>query len=150
NWSPKQAKALDTIAAWLRDPNGKQTLYLAGVAGSGESTRVEHIVRDLDGKIVYCAPTGKAAHVMRRKGCPTATTVHKAIYLPAGDPPSHEQIEKLRAECKRLYAINDAGARASADKIAEQLQRAEADSKRKGPRFTLNLDAELRHAAIGI
>lgn len=150
NWSPKQAKALDTIAAWLRDPKGKQTLYLAGVAGSGKSTLVEHIVRDLDGKIVYCAPTGKAAHVMRRKGAPTATTVHKAIYLPAGDPPSPAQIEKLRAECKRLYAINDPGARATADKIADQLQRAEQDSKRRGPRFTLNLDSALRHATLGV
>lgn len=150
NWSPKQASALDTIAAWLRDPNAKQTLYLAGVAGSGKSTLVEHIVGDLVGKIVYCAPTGKAAHVMRRKGCPTATTVHKAIYLSAGDPPSPEQIEKLRAECKRLYAIKDAGAHATADKIADQLRRAEEDSKRKGPRFTLNLAAELRHATLGI
>lgn len=149
-WSPKQASALDAIAAWLHDPNAKQTLYLAGVAGSGKSTLVEHVVRDLDGKTIFVAPTGKAAHVMRRKGCPTATTVHKAIYLPAGDPPSPEQIEKLRAECKRLYAVNEPGARATADKIADQLRRAEQDSKRRGPRFTLNLDAELRHAAVGI
>ena len=94
-FSPKQAQALDTIAAWIADPHGKQTLYLAGVAGSGKSTLVEHIVRDLTGKIIYMAPTGKAALVMRHKGCPTATTVHRAIYTPAGDPPSKAQIEEV-------------------------------------------------------
>lgn len=148
-FSPKQAKALDAIAAWIADPNAKQTFYLAGVAGSGKSTLVEHIVRDLNGKILYCAPTGKAALVLRRKGCP-ATTVHKAIYLPAGDPPSKEQVEKLREEAKRLYAVNEPGARATADRLIEQLRRAEEARKHKGPRFTLNLDSELRYAKLGV
>jgi exodeoxyribonuclease-5 len=147
-WSLKQASALDAIAAWLRDPNAKQTFYLAGLAGSGKSTLVEHVVGDLRGRICYGAPTGKAALVMRRKGCPTASTIHKLAYLPAGDPPSPATIEKLRAECKRLYAINEPGARATADKLAAQLVRTEQESKRKGPRFTLNLDSEIRGAAL--
>jgi exodeoxyribonuclease-5 len=147
-WSLKQASALDAIAAWLRDPNAKQTFYLAGLAGSGKSTLVEHVVGDLAGRVVYVAPTGKAALEMRRKNCPTAQTVHKAIYRPAGDPPSKESIEKLRAEVKRLYTIHGAGARATADKLAEQLARAEEDGKRKGPRFSLNLDSEVKGAAL--
>lgn len=149
-FSPNQAKALDGIAAWLSDPHGKQTFYLAGVAGSGKSTLVEHIVRDLTGKIIYVAPTGKAALVMRRKGCPTATTVHRAIYTPAGDPPSKELIEKLREEIKRLYAMNEASASTKADCLVEQLNNAEVARKRKGPRFTLNLDSELRYAKLGV
>ena len=149
-WSPNQARALDAIAAWLADPNGKQTFYLAGLAGSGKSTLTEHIVRDLTGRIVYMAPTGKAAGVMRNKGCPSATTVHAKIYSPAGDPPSKEQIEKLRAEVKRLYAVNEPGARATADRLALQLTQAEEDGKRKGPRFSLNLASELRGAALGV
>lgn len=148
-FSPKQAQALDAIAAWLADPGAKQTFYLAGVAGSGKSTLVEHIVRDLDGKICYAAPTGKATLVLRRKGCP-ATTVHKLCYLPAGDPPTKEQIEKLREECKRLYAVNEPGSRSTADRLGEQLKRAEEDRKRKGPRFSLNLDSELRYAKLGV
>jgi len=148
-FSPKQAQALDSIAAWLADPHAKQTFYLAGVAGSGKSTLVEHIVRDLQGKILYAAPTGKAALVMRRKGCPTATTVHRAIYVPAGDPPSKEQIEKLREEIKRLYAANEPGARATADRLVEQLRREEVN-KRRGPRFSLNLESDLRHSKLGV
>lgn len=149
-FSPHQAKALDTIAAWLADPNSKQTFYLAGVAGSGKSTLVEHIVRDLTGKILYAAPTGKAALVMRRKGCPTAMTVHSAIYSPAGDPPTKEQIEKLREEIKRLYAANEAGARATADRLVEQLKQAETQRQRKGPRFSLNINSELRFSKLGV
>lgn len=149
-FSPKQATALDKIAAWISDPNAKQTFYLAGVAGSGKSTLVEHIVRDLEGKILYCAPTGKAALVMQHKGCPDATTVHRAIYLPAGDPPSKEQIEKMRAEIKRLYAVNEPGAHATADRLVEQLKYAEEARKHKGPRFSLNLDSALRDAALGV
>ena len=149
-FSPNQAKALDAIAAWLADPHSKQTFYLAGVAGSGKSTLVEHIVRDLTGKILYAAPTGKAALVMRNKGCPTATTVHSAIYSPAGDPPSKEQIEKLREEIKRLYAMNEPDARARADRLVEQLKQAEAARQRKGPRFSLNLNSELRYSKLGV
>lgn len=149
-FSPKQATALDAIATWLADPNGKQTFYLAGFAGSGKSTLVKHIVSDVRGRVVPMAPTGKAALVMRRKGLPTASTVHSKIYRVAGDPPSREQIEKLRAEMKRLYAVNEPGARATADHLAQQLARAEEDGKRKGPRFSLNLDSELRGAALGV
>lgn len=149
-FSPKQAAGLDAIARWLADPSGKQTFYLAGLAGSGKSTLVEHVVGDLRGRVVHMAPTGKAALVMRRKGCPTATTVHSKIYRVAGDPPSKEQIEKLRGEMKRLYAVNDLGARATADQLAQQLSRAEEEGKYKGPRFSLNLDSELKGATLGV
>lgn len=149
-FSPKQAKALDKIAAWLADPNGKPTFYLAGAAGSGKSTITKHAVEGVRGRVVYCAPTGKAALVMRRKGCNGSRTVHQTIYRPAGDPPSPEVIAKLREEVKRLYTVNELGARATADKLADQLRRAEEESKRKGPRFSLNLESDLRLAAVGV
>lgn len=149
-FSPRQESALLAISRWLADPNGKQTFYLAGVAGSGKSTLTEHVVRDMNGRIIYCAPTGKAALVMRRKGCPTATTVHKAIYLPAGDPPTKEQIDKLREEIKRLRQVNDPGARMTVEKLTEQLARHEQDRGRRGPRFSLNIESQLRGAKLGI
>ena len=147
-FSVKQERALAAIAAWLSDPNAKQTFYLAGAAGSGKSTITKYAVGDVRGRVVYCAPTGKAALVMRRKGCNGAKTIHQCIYRPAGDPPSPEMIEKLREEIKRLRAVNEAGARATAEKLAEQLKRTEEDAHRKGPRFALNLESALRGAAI--
>lgn len=150
NFSPKQAKALAAIADWLRDPQAKQTFYLAGAAGSGKSTITKYAVGNVRGRVVFCAPTGKAALVMRRKGCVGARTVHQTIYRPAGDPPAPEVLEKLREEINRLYAVNDPAARETAKKLVEQLQRAEGESKRKGPRFSLNLESDLRSAAVGV
>jgi exodeoxyribonuclease V len=146
--SPKQESALRAIARWLADPGGKQTFYLAGAAGSGKSTITKHAVEDVRGSIVYCAPTGKAALVMRRKGCDGARTIHQVIYRPAGDPPSPETIAALHAEIKLLYAANEAGARMTADKLSEQLRRAEEEAGRKGPRFSLNLESDVKRAAV--
>ena len=149
-FSPAQEKALAAIATWLADPNAKPTFYLAGPAGSGKSTITKYAVGDVRGRIVYCAPTGKAALVMRRKGCNGARTVHQVIYRPAGDPPSPEVNAKLLEEIKRLYAVNEPGARATAEKLTEQLERNEGESKRKGPRFSLNLESDLKSAAVGV
>jgi exodeoxyribonuclease V len=151
NWSPSQAKALDAIAAWLRDPHRKPTFYLAGLAGSGKSTILKHAIADLRGKVCYVAPTGKAALVMRRKGCPTAGTIHSLIYTVAGgDPLSPEALAKLREEMKRLRAVGDPGAQKTADQIAKQLERAEQDQDRTGPRFSLNLNSALATASLGV
>ena len=149
-FSPKQEKALSTIAKWVANPRAKPTFYLAGLAGSGKSTLVAHIVGSLRGRVVHMAPTGKAALVMRRKGCASAKTVHSAIYRPAGEPMTKEQIEKVRAEIKRLSSVNDPGALATAAKLAQQVAHEEQDSTRKGPRFSLNIDSELKGAALGV
>jgi exodeoxyribonuclease-5 len=149
-FSPLQAKALNAIATWIADPHGKQTFYLAGPAGSGKSTITKYAVENVRGRVVYAAPTGRAALVMRHKGCVGARTLHQLIYRPAGDPPSPEVIAKLREEIKRLYALNEPEARLSAERLTEQLRRTEEDSKRKGPRFSLNLESDLKTAAIGV
>lgn len=146
--TPKQSQAKDQVLRWYEDPSSKQTFYFAGLGGTGKSTCVEHIVREIAGRVLFAAFTGKAASVMRRKGCAGATTIHRLAYRPAGDPPSPQQVERLRAEIKRLYAVNDAGARATADKLVEQLQHVEQDSKRKGPRFSLNLESEIKYAKL--
>ena len=58
---------------------------ISGYAGSGKSTLVKFIVSALnipDEKVAYVAYTGKAANVLKNKGCPNATTAHKLIYYP--------------------------------------------------------------------
>jgi exodeoxyribonuclease-5 len=150
-WSPSQSKALDAIAAWLRDPNRKPTFYLAGLAGSGKSTILKHALAEMKGKICYVAPTGKAALVMRRKGLPTAGTIHSLIYtVSGGDPMSPEQLVKLREEMKRLRTIKDPGAQKTADKLEKQLERAEQDQDRTGPSFALNKNSALATASLGV
>lgn len=146
--TPLQSRAKDAVLRWYRDPHGKQTFYFAGLGGTGKSTCVESIVKEIKGKILYAAFTGKAASVMRKKGCPEAATIHRLAYKPAGDPPSPERLEKLREEIKRLYAVNDPGALATAQALVEQLKNDEVDSKRKGPRFSLNLESEIKYAKL--
>lgn len=149
-WSPTQSAALDKVAAWRKDPSAPQVFRLFGTAGSGKSTLAKHFAESLDGRVVYCAFTGKAALVMRHKGCAEASTIHKLIYQPAGDPPSLEMIAKLRAEWSRLSTIDEPGARMTAEGLAQQVRRAEEDGKRTGPRFSLNLASEVRDAALVI
>jgi exodeoxyribonuclease-5 len=79
-WSPQQQRALSAVAAWLRDPDGQQVFRLFGYAGTGKTTLVKHIAEGVVGKVLFAAFTGKAAHVMREKGCPDASTIHRLIY----------------------------------------------------------------------
>ena len=56
---------------------------IAGYAGSGKSTLVRFIINALDveeDKVCYCAFTGKAAEVLRKKGNKNVCTLHKLLY----------------------------------------------------------------------
>lgn len=79
-WSPQQNQALSAIQKWLFDKKSKQTFYLAGFAGTGKSTLAKHIGENINGDVLYGAFTGKAALVLRNKGCDNASTIHSMIY----------------------------------------------------------------------
>lgn len=79
SWSPQQEEALSVIAAWLRI-KFKPFFYLAGYAGTGKTTLAIEISQMVDGKVAFAAFTGKAAKVMRSKGCKGASTIHQLIY----------------------------------------------------------------------
>jgi exodeoxyribonuclease-5 len=83
-WSPQQDAALKAVAAWLR-AGEPQVFRLFGYAGTGKTTLARHIAEDVDGGVVYAAYTGKAAHVMRGKGCVGASTIHSLIYRSRGE-----------------------------------------------------------------
>lgn len=56
---------------------------IAGYAGTGKSTLIKFIISALDinpERVAYIAYTGKAAQVLRNKGCPTAMTAHRLLY----------------------------------------------------------------------
>jgi predicted alpha/beta-fold hydrolase len=78
-WSPQQDVALLGVKAWLLDPSGPQVFRLFGWAGTGKSTLAVHLAQDA-GNVVYAAFTGKAALVMRKRGCAGARTIHSLIY----------------------------------------------------------------------
>jgi exodeoxyribonuclease-5 len=78
-WSSEQAAALDKVRHWLR-AGEPQVFRLFGYAGVGKTTLARHIAEDAKGDAVFAAFTGKAALVMRSKGCVGASTIHALIY----------------------------------------------------------------------
>ena len=57
---------------------------IAGYAGTGKSTLVKFIIAALNLQpedVAYVTFTGKAASVLRHKGCPNAMTAHKLLYF---------------------------------------------------------------------
>lgn len=104
-WSPQQQEALKAVAHWLDRPHD-QVFRLFGYAGTGKTTLARHIAEHQDGDVAFGAFTGKAAHVLRTKGCEGATTIHSLIYRPRGED-----------EEGPSFAINRDSAAAGADLI---------------------------------
>jgi len=78
-WSPQQDAALKAVSAWLKDRDGPQVFRLFGWAGTGKSTLAVHLAQDVR-NVKFAAFTGKAALVMRKRGCKGAQTIHSLIY----------------------------------------------------------------------
>jgi exodeoxyribonuclease-5 len=83
-FTPHQDDALTAVADWLKAKPGTgntpQVFRLFGYAGTGKTTLATHIADAVDGEVKFAAFTGKAASVMRGKGCRGATTIHSLIY----------------------------------------------------------------------
>jgi len=80
-WSPQQDSALTAVSRWLKAGSGApQVFRLFGYAGTGKSTLAREFAADCAGEVLFGAFTGKAAHVMHRKGCSGARTIHSLIY----------------------------------------------------------------------
>ncbi|GLQ54293.1 ATP-dependent DNA helicase [Devosia nitrariae] len=78
-WSSQQEAALKAVSAWLKDRDGPQVFRLFGWAGTGKSTLARHLAEGVK-SVKYAAFTGKAALVMRKRGCKGAQTIHSLIY----------------------------------------------------------------------
>src|SRR3569623_3600695 len=83
-FTPHQEDALKAVADWLKAKPGTgstpQIFRLFGYAGTGKTTLATHLAEAVDGEVKFAAFTGKAASVMRGKGCRGATTIHSLIY----------------------------------------------------------------------
>ena len=78
-----QSRAKEKIEDFLQ--SGRQIFQLHGVAGSGKSTVLSQALGGRE-NIHFVAPTGKAAHVLRKKGIQQAKTLHSLIYKPVEVP----------------------------------------------------------------
>ena len=78
-WSPQQDAALKAVTEWLRR-GAPQVFRLFGYAGTGKTTLARHVAAGVEGEVAFGAFTGKAALVMRARGCRDASTIHSMIY----------------------------------------------------------------------
>lgn len=83
-WSPQQDQAIKRAQAWAKGKGGQQVFRISGFAGTGKTTIAKEIASNIKDSVCYGAFTGKAASVMRRKGCDGASTIHSLIYRPKG------------------------------------------------------------------
>ncbi len=93
-WSSQQDAALKAVNRWLKS-GSEQCFKLFGYAGTGKTTLARHIGAHVDDTVLFGAFTGKAAHVMREKGCHGASTIHSLIYRPAQPDETEEDGELL-------------------------------------------------------
>jgi exodeoxyribonuclease-5 len=131
--SYQQQQAIDDIHRWLQD-SSRQLYRLFGYAGTGKTTLAKHIA---GGATLFCAFTGKAAYVLRQKGC-EAFTIHQLIYCPKDR--SQRKLKELEAE---LANTDDPA------KIEELERQIEFEHKKlNSPNFVLNPDSPVKTADL--
>lgn len=149
-WSPQQDAALKAIGSWLSDPAGSQVFRLDGYAGTGKTTLAVHAAAGVDGRVLFAAPTGKAAHVMRRKGCTGASTVHQLIYNTKDQ--SRARLRDLEADLTRLIGALNQDEQEDIDNHPDVVAlRDLIRDERKNlarPSFTLNPESVLAGASL--
>jgi exodeoxyribonuclease-5 len=113
-FTPHQDAALHAVAGWLKEKPGcngtPQVFRLFGYAGTGKTTLARHIAEGVDGKVLFAAFTGKAASVMRAKGCERASTIHSLIYKALESDsavPSFELWDDAPAAKAKLIVIDE-------------------------------------------
>jgi exodeoxyribonuclease V len=110
-FTPHQDSALTAASNWFKDAHAKASIFrLFGYAGTGKTTLARHIAAGVDGKVLFAAFTGKAACVMRSKGCRGASTIHRLIYKPQEkneENPTFELWSKAPASHAKLIIIDE-------------------------------------------
>ena len=76
------------ISEFLDSPRENDLFLLKGYAGTGKTTLISHLVKNLETfnfKSVLLAPTGRAAKVISNYSNKSSYTVHKQIYFPRSE-----------------------------------------------------------------
>lgn len=150
-FAPAQDRALMEVKRWF-DSGDQQVFRFFGYAGTGKTTLARHLAEGIDGTVLFGAYTGKAAHVLKTKGCDNASTIHSMIY--------HSR-DKSRARLKELEAdLTELIGRLTASEVQDipnhpkvrelnRLIKEEAENADQ-PMFIKNPDSEVKDADLVI
>ena len=152
-WSPQQESALSQVKKWINS-GSEQVFHLFGYAGTGKTTMAKEIASIVPGNVLYACFTGKAAYVLRSKGCEGATTIHSLIYHTRDKGKS--QLEEMEKQLQSL--IDELTSQSMWVEEIEKQPRVKAIRKLindekdsvKQPFFILNLESDVRQAKLVI
>lgn len=143
-WSSQQRAAIDAVKAWVNDENNTQQVFrLFGYAGTGKTTLAIELASDIEGQVLFAAFTGKAAHVMRTKGCDPVSTIHQLIYHPIEK--SRKDMEQLQEDLELEKSLDKPSA-LLVSQLEAQIKREEQNLRR--PYFRLNPESDLVGSAL--
>lgn len=152
DWSPQQERALLEGGQWLRAPldKSRQIYSIHGYAGVGKTTIAKELAAQSDGLVLFAAYTGKAAYVMRSKGCTDCTTIHSLIYKPAGESKSDE-LRRIEQQLALLWSEPTESPEDKQERLEKEAfltkQRDELLIRDKPkPMFSLNHESDLLEA----
>lgn len=148
-FSPQQDAALIAVAQWLDDPGASQVFRLFGYAGTGKTTLARHFAEGIEGDVLFGAFTGKAAYVLRQKGCPSASTIHSMIYRTQEKGTSN--LRMMEAELAKLVVeLTSLGKDPSSSAKVRDMEaklKIERDNVKR-PFFKLNVDSPVKNAKL--
>lgn len=152
DFSPQQDKALMAVSNWIKNKNRPPVFRLFGYAGTGKTTLAKHFASNLDGRVFFGAYTGKAAHVLKTKGCPDAGTIHSMIYITRDKGNQkymelEEQYLQLIHELKNEYPADyDLSKHPQVVHIKDLMKKEQ--NKVNKPSFSLNKSSDIRGAKL--
>lgn len=151
DFAPQQVEALERASRWLSS-GSEQVFHLFGFAGTGKTTLAKYLAQGIEGDVAFGAYTGKAAHVLRQKGCDNARTIHSMIYRSRDKSAERlrgliEQLDQLTAELRAEeltdeQILNHKKVRELKKEIKEEQTNTEK------PFFILNKESEIRLAEV--
>lgn len=122
--SAEQRAGIEEIGKWYQDAvDGMRGCFrLFGPAGTGKTTMAKSIPDALGTTARFMTFTGKAAHVLQRKGVRGAKTIHSSIYYPTSDDEAKRELAAKRDRRDDLEDYISRGELEAVDGVADELR----------------------------
>jgi exodeoxyribonuclease-5 len=145
-FTDQQTEAITLVKEWFTKKD-KPFFYLCGFAGTGKTTLAKAFAELSGGDVRFAAFTGKAAKVLRQKGCARATTIHSLIYKPKTK--SQKRLVELREKLE-LFGQPDAPPITAEEKLKLEKEIKEEKDNVSRPSFEVAEDASITEADLVI